>query len=72
MALVRAGRPEKWGNGGRLDGSPTLLGRADGALKSQADELPAVIGALHLVTVFVVVSDLRVPGFRAFNSVSLV
>ena len=51
MALVRAGRPEKWGNGGRLDGSPTLLGRADGALKSQADELPAVIGALHLVTV---------------------
>lgn len=55
-----------------MDGSPTLLGRADGALKSQADELPAVIGALHLVTVFVVVSDLRVPGFRAFNSVSLV
>lgn len=40
---------------------------ADGALKSRADELPAVIGALHLVTVFVVVSDLRVPGFRVLK-----
>lgn len=55
-----------------MDGSPTLLVRADGALKSRADELLAVIGALHLVTVFVVVSDLRVPGFRVLNCASLV
>lgn len=50
------GKPRAIGQGAQLSDV------ADGALKSRADELPAVIGALHLVTVFVVVSDLRVPG----------
>lgn len=72
MAFVRAGTPEKVANRGRLDGSPTLIGRPDSALKSRADELPILIGALHLVTVFLVVSDMGVPGFRVLNSASLV
>ena len=55
-----------------MDGSPTLLSRADSALKSRADEFPAVIGALHLVTVFLDVSILGVSGFRVLHITILV
>lgn len=41
-------------------------------LKIPGSEFPAVIGALHLVTVFLDVSILGVPGFRVLHFTILV